>query len=169
MSTSTKWSQVLYLGAKTCPVVPLVCQGWCSFRKPATLSQVKNIQTTPKWHMFKLVWTLKVKSLLIYAPSCPSSVGPQRLHFSPFLSTGLCLYFSLRGQTWCWTSPLLAAMASLDWTLHPWRLLSSLGSGLGKVLGAQDIIHEERLQVVSAKTGDGFCLGRETPGSWRVG
>lgn len=76
-------------------------------------ARFKNIQTTPKWHMFRLVWALKVKSLLIHAPSCPSSVGPQRLHFSFFLSTGPLLYFSLRGQIYvghphCW----------LLW--HPW-------------------------------------------------
>lgn len=93
----------------------------------------------------------------------------QRLHFSSFLSTGPFLYFSLRGRAWCWTSPLLATGASLDWALHPCRLLSRMGSGLGRILGAQEIIQEERLQVVSARTGDRFSPGRETPGSWRVG
>lgn len=50
---------------------------------------------------------------------------------------------------------MLAAVASLDWALHPWRLLSRMGSGLGRVLDAQEIIHEERLQAGSARSGDG--------------
>lgn len=35
-----------------------------------------------------------------------------------------------------------------------------MGCGLGKILGPQEKIHEERLWVVSARTGDGVCLGQ---------
>lgn len=61
---------------------------------------------------------------------------------------------------------MLAAVASFSWALHPWRGLSRMGCGLGKILGPQEKIHEERLWVVSARTGDGVCLGQGV-GEWR--